>query len=82
MCTTKNDDKNKTNLSSPPFDSSYNFFNCRKTTKTLKFSGYQFVLYTFLLKFKRNCMSGLFCIRNLLKVDRGFLWILTHSKPK
>ena len=37
---------------------------------TLKFSDFQFVLIKVLWKIKCNCMSGLFCIANLLKVGR------------
>ena len=66
MCTGKIHDKNKMNLPLPSFHS---FLNCSKTvksTKTLKFSDFQFVLW----KIKSNCMKGLFCIGNLLGVGR------------
>ena len=52
----------------------------------MKFSDFQFVFINVLGKIKRNSMSGLFCIANLLEVGRKthFLisWILTPSKPK
>ena len=83
MCTVKIHDKNKMNLPLPSFHS---FLNCSKTaksTKTLKFSDFQFVLW----KIKSNCMSGLFYIANLLEVGwKKFffliLWILIPFKPK
>ena len=40
MCTVKNNDKNRMNLPPPSFHS---FPNCGQTTKTLKFSEFQFV---------------------------------------
>ena len=51
-CIDKNN-KNETNLPSPPFHSSYNFLNCWKTnitikSTTLKFSGFQFVFINLL----------------------------------
>ena len=60
MCAVKNDDKNKINLPPPSFHS---LFNCWKSAKI---SDIQFVLW----KMKSNCMNGLFCIANLLEVDR------------
>ena len=53
-----------------------------KSAKTLKFSDFQFVLW----KIKSNCMSGLFCIANLLELGKKkyiflILWILTPFKP-
>ena len=55
-------------------------------TKTLKLLGFQLVFINVLRKIIRNCMSGLFCIANLLEVggEKNFfnLWILTFFKAK
>ena len=48
------------NLAPLPFLSSYNFFNCCKSLFLLTVFG----------KIKRNCISGLFCIANLLEVSK------------
>ena len=42
----------------------------KQQSLTLNFSDFQFVFIKVLWKIKRNCMSGLFCIANLLEVDR------------
>ena len=71
MRTVTNNDKNKMSWPPPSF---YSFLNCWKTAKSTKtkFSDFQFVLK----KIKSNCMSGLFCIANLLGVGRQktFFW--------
>ena len=71
MCTDKNNDKNKTNLPSS-FHSSDGFLNFWKTAKpmTLKFSDFQFVSINCFVIFNNDCMSGLFCIADLLDVGR------------
>ena len=71
-CLEKHNDKNKSNLPVRPYHSSYSFLNCWKTTKsmTLKFLGFQFIVINVLWKIKRNCMSGLFCIANVVEEGR------------
>ena len=79
----RNKDKNKMNLPRLSFHSFLNYWKTTKSTKTLKFSDFQFGLS----KVKSSCISGLFCIANLFEVGRKkhiflILWILTPFKLK
>ena len=70
MCTDKNNDKNKTK----PLSSSTPFTVFLIAEKLLNlwlwnFQTFSLFLLTGLWKIKCNCMSGLFCIANLLEVD-------------
>ena len=66
MFTVKNNDQNKMNLAPSSFHSFLNWLKTAKSTKTLKFSHFEFVLQ----KIKSNYMSGLSCIANLLEMGR------------
>ena len=66
MFTVKNNDQNKMNLAPSSFHSFLNWLKTAKSTKTLKFSHFEFVLQ----KIKSNYMSGLSCIPNLLEMGR------------
>ena len=60
--------KTKTKLTYPLFfPTSVTVFIIAKTSK---FSDVQFAFVNILRKIKCNCMTGLFCIANLLKVGR------------
>ena len=63
ICTDKSNDKNKINL---PLLPSTVFLIAEKLPSLLKFWDFHFNLG----KIKSNSVSGLFCIGNLLKVDR------------
>ena len=87
LSTNKKNDNNKMNLSPPSFHSFLNSRKSVKSTRTLKFSDFQFAFFNVLWKIKHDYIGGLFCIANLLEVDRKkniflILWILTPCKPK
>ena len=67
MSTAKNNDKNKMNSPPPSFHSFLNWLKTAKSTKTLK---QNLRLSACFMKNKSNCMSGLFCIANLLELGR------------
>ena len=72
MCTDKNNDKNKTNLMPPHFQSCFRFLIAEKLL-SLSFSSFQtfsLFLLTALQKIKRKCISELFCIANLTEMGR------------
>ena len=88
MWTNKNNDKNKTNLPPPPSTPSTPFLIAEKLLSLLFWNFQTFSLFlSTVRKIRRNCMSGLFCIANLLemgtkKVFFLIVCILTPSKPK
>ena len=77
----QNYNKNKTNF--PPLTSTPVTVFLVETTKPmiLKFSGFLVVLLTILWKIKDNCMSGSFCIANLLEVGRKIFFLVLWLSP-
>ena len=70
MCADQNHDKNKTNLPRPPPVTVFLIAERQLSLWLWNFQTFGLFLLIVLGKTKRNCMSVLFCIANLLEVGR------------